>query len=75
MECPHNCHGNGECLSGICHCFPGFLGPDCSRGKRFCLTCSSNCCMIGFPITFIKEVTDHDKDFKYFACFQLLCLG
>uniref|UniRef100_A0A667WKH4 Teneurin transmembrane protein 3 n=1 Tax=Myripristis murdjan TaxID=586833 RepID=A0A667WKH4_9TELE len=31
MECPQNCHGNGECLSGTCHCFPGFLGPDCSR--------------------------------------------
>ncbi|MFT7815219.1 teneurin-3-like [Arapaima gigas] len=31
MECPYNCHGNGECLSGTCHCFPGFLGPDCSR--------------------------------------------
>lgn len=34
MECPQNCHGNGDCLSGICHCFPGFLGPDCSRGKE-----------------------------------------
>ena len=33
MECPQNCHGNGDCLSGTCHCFPGFLGPDCSRGK------------------------------------------
>lgn len=31
-ECPHNCHGNGDCRSGTCHCFPGFLGPDCSRG-------------------------------------------
>uniref|UniRef100_H3CII2 Teneurin transmembrane protein 3 n=1 Tax=Tetraodon nigroviridis TaxID=99883 RepID=H3CII2_TETNG len=31
MECPQNCHGNGDCLSGICHCFPGFLGTDCSR--------------------------------------------
>ncbi|XP_077576103.1 teneurin-3 isoform X2 [Stigmatopora nigra] len=31
MECPQSCHGNGDCLSGICHCFPGFLGPDCSR--------------------------------------------
>uniref|UniRef100_A0A672Q520 Teneurin-3 n=1 Tax=Sinocyclocheilus grahami TaxID=75366 RepID=A0A672Q520_SINGR len=27
-ECPHNCHGNGDCRSGTCHCFPGFLGPD-----------------------------------------------
>lgn len=33
VECPRNCHGNGECVSGSCHCFPGFLGPDCSRGK------------------------------------------
>lgn len=32
VECPRNCHGNGECVSGTCHCFPGFLGPDCSRG-------------------------------------------
>lgn len=32
VECPRNCHGNGECVSGSCHCFPGFLGPDCSRG-------------------------------------------
>uniref|UniRef100_A0A8C2FUD0 Teneurin-3 n=1 Tax=Cyprinus carpio TaxID=7962 RepID=A0A8C2FUD0_CYPCA len=30
-ECPHNCHGNGDCRSGTCHCFPGFLGPDCAR--------------------------------------------
>ena len=34
LECPRNCHGNGECVSGTCHCFPGFLGPDCSRGMR-----------------------------------------
>ncbi|XP_030207523.1 teneurin-3 isoform X1 [Gadus morhua] len=41
MECPQNCHGNGECLSGTCHCFPGFLGPDCSRAA--CpLLCSGN---------------------------------
>src|SRR4029434_5337783 len=32
MECPFNCNGNGECLSGTCQCFPGFLGPYCSRG-------------------------------------------
>uniref|UniRef100_A0A672Y236 Teneurin transmembrane protein 3 n=1 Tax=Sphaeramia orbicularis TaxID=375764 RepID=A0A672Y236_9TELE len=41
MECPQNCHGNGECLSGICHCFPGFLGPDCSRAACPVL-CSGN---------------------------------
>lgn len=24
-------------MSGTCHCFPGFLGPDCSRGMRVLL--------------------------------------
>uniref|UniRef100_A0A669QD32 Teneurin transmembrane protein 1 n=1 Tax=Phasianus colchicus TaxID=9054 RepID=A0A669QD32_PHACC len=28
-DCSTNCNGNGECISGHCHCFPGFLGPDC----------------------------------------------
>uniref|UniRef100_A0AAR2JX92 Teneurin-2 n=1 Tax=Pygocentrus nattereri TaxID=42514 RepID=A0AAR2JX92_PYGNA len=28
LECPRNCHGNGECVSGVCHCFPGFHGMD-----------------------------------------------
>ncbi|XP_061686583.1 teneurin-3 isoform X6 [Syngnathoides biaculeatus] len=41
MECPQNCHGNGDCLSGICHCFPGFVGPDCSRASCPVL-CSGN---------------------------------
>ncbi|KAJ8271772.1 hypothetical protein COCON_G00106310 [Conger conger] len=41
MECPHNCHGNGDCLSGTCHCFAGFLGPDCSRAACPVL-CSGN---------------------------------
>lgn len=34
QECPRNCHGNGECVSGVCHCFPGFHGMDCSKGRR-----------------------------------------
>nr|XP_032827140.1 teneurin-3-like isoform X4 [Petromyzon marinus] len=40
-ECPSNCNGNGECVAGICHCFPGFLGPDCSRASCLVL-CSGN---------------------------------
>ncbi|XP_048031700.1 teneurin-3 isoform X2 [Megalobrama amblycephala] len=41
MECPHNCYGNGECVSGTCNCFPGFLGPYCSRAACPVL-CSGN---------------------------------
>ncbi|XP_028838549.1 teneurin-1 isoform X2 [Denticeps clupeoides] len=29
--CSTNCNGNGECVAGHCHCFTGFLGPDCSK--------------------------------------------
>ncbi|XP_026714246.1 teneurin-2 isoform X9 [Athene cunicularia] len=34
QDCPRNCHGNGECVSGVCHCFPGFHGADCAKGRR-----------------------------------------
>ncbi|XP_051791182.1 LOW QUALITY PROTEIN: teneurin-1 [Erpetoichthys calabaricus] len=30
-DCSTNCNGNGECISGHCHCFSGFLGPDCAK--------------------------------------------
>ncbi|XP_078268670.1 teneurin-1 isoform X1 [Rhinoraja longicauda] len=40
-ECSTNCNGNGECLSGHCHCFPGFIGPDCARDSCPVL-CSAN---------------------------------
>uniref|UniRef100_A0A8B9HFI8 Teneurin-2 n=1 Tax=Astyanax mexicanus TaxID=7994 RepID=A0A8B9HFI8_ASTMX len=41
QECPQNCHGNGECTSGVCHCFPGFHGMDCSKAACPVL-CSGN---------------------------------
>ncbi|XP_041079118.1 teneurin-2-like isoform X1 [Polyodon spathula] len=41
QECPRNCHGNGECVSGACHCFPGFHGTDCSKAACPVL-CSGN---------------------------------
>ncbi|XP_061690112.1 teneurin-3 isoform X3 [Syngnathoides biaculeatus] len=40
-ECAHNCYGNGECVAGSCHCFPGFIGPYCSRAACPVL-CSGN---------------------------------
>ncbi|XP_062845098.1 teneurin-1 isoform X2 [Trichomycterus rosablanca] len=39
--CSTNCNGNGECISGHCHCFTGFLGPDCSKDSCPVL-CSGN---------------------------------
>ncbi|XP_042526153.1 teneurin-2 isoform X3 [Dipodomys spectabilis] len=41
QDCPRNCHGNGECVSGQCHCFPGFLGADCAKAACPVL-CSGN---------------------------------
>uniref|UniRef100_A0A8C2G035 Teneurin-4 n=1 Tax=Cyprinus carpio TaxID=7962 RepID=A0A8C2G035_CYPCA len=40
-DCPSNCFGNGDCVAGNCHCFPGFRGPDCSRASCPVL-CSGN---------------------------------
>ncbi|XP_055726034.1 teneurin-1 isoform X2 [Salvelinus fontinalis] len=39
--CSTNCKGNGECVAGHCHCFSGFLGPDCSKDSCPVL-CSGN---------------------------------
>ncbi|XP_023582287.1 teneurin-2 isoform X5 [Trichechus manatus latirostris] len=41
QDCPRNCHGNGECVSGLCRCFPGFLGADCAKAACPVL-CSGN---------------------------------
>uniref|UniRef100_G1LK74 Teneurin-2 n=1 Tax=Ailuropoda melanoleuca TaxID=9646 RepID=G1LK74_AILME len=41
QDCPRNCHGNGECVSGLCQCFPGFLGADCAKAACPVL-CSGN---------------------------------
>ncbi|XP_056011980.1 von Willebrand factor D and EGF domain-containing protein-like isoform X2 [Ostrea edulis] len=30
LLCPQNCSGNGNCASGICECYGGFIGSDCS---------------------------------------------
>lgn len=40
-DCPSNCFGNGDCVSGTCHCFLGFKGPDCGRGESPCFRCAS----------------------------------
>lgn len=31
VECPSRCFGNGECDDGVCVCYGGFEGTDCSR--------------------------------------------
>ncbi|XP_060929098.1 teneurin-4 isoform X5 [Limanda limanda] len=40
-DCPSNCFGNGDCVSGACRCFLGFKGPDCGRAACPVL-CSGN---------------------------------
>lgn len=32
--CSSDCNGNGECVAGHCHCFAGFLGPECAKGRK-----------------------------------------
>ncbi|KAL2077776.1 hypothetical protein ACEWY4_027280 [Coilia grayii] len=39
--CSTSCNGNGECVAGHCHCFPGFLGPNCEKDTCPVL-CSGN---------------------------------
>ncbi|XP_072573657.1 teneurin-1-like isoform X1 [Paramormyrops kingsleyae] len=39
--CSTDCNGNGECVAGHCHCFAGFLGPDCTKDACPVL-CSGN---------------------------------
>ncbi|XP_064184438.1 teneurin-1-like isoform X1 [Anguilla rostrata] len=39
--CSTDCNGNGECVAGHCHCFTGFLGPDCAKDSCPVL-CSGN---------------------------------
>ncbi|XP_061642682.1 teneurin-1 isoform X2 [Phyllopteryx taeniolatus] len=29
--CSKGCNGNGECVAGRCHCFAGFMGPNCAK--------------------------------------------
>jgi len=37
------CQNNGTCIDGInsysCNCTAGFIGPNCSHGKKFSLWC------------------------------------
>jgi len=32
VNCSSGCAGHGECMEGVCSCFPGFYGRDCLQG-------------------------------------------
>jgi hypothetical protein len=32
-NCPMSCYGKGDCVNGVCKCFAGFTGLDCSESK------------------------------------------
>ncbi|XP_076799431.1 teneurin-3-like isoform X4 [Clavelina lepadiformis] len=40
-SCPSSCHNNGDCVGGVCKCFPGFQGKDCSQVSCV-VTCRGN---------------------------------
>ena len=29
--CPNNCRNNGQCVAGMCECYPFFFGTDCAQ--------------------------------------------
>ncbi|TKS80689.1 Teneurin-4 [Collichthys lucidus] len=63
-DCPSNCFGNGDCVSGTCHCFLGFKGPDCGRAGMVntlkvaaCVTAAGRAQSATFPPT--SALTSH----------------
>ena len=42
VSCPDNCSNNGSCNNGICACYDGFIGTNCST-----VTCKSACSIHG----------------------------
>ncbi|XP_078481639.1 teneurin-3 isoform X2 [Ciona intestinalis] len=40
-DCPKKCNNNGDCVSGVCACFPGYQGSDCSQASCS-VTCRGN---------------------------------
>jgi len=41
--CPNDCMGRGSCVRGVCMCYTGFQGEDCSYSPHQCpLACSGN---------------------------------
>eukprot|EP01104_Vermistella_antarctica_P012593 TRINITY_DN3680_c0_g1_i1.p1 TRINITY_DN3680_c0_g1~~TRINITY_DN3680_c0_g1_i1.p1 ORF type:complete len:1022 (-),score=189.16 TRINITY_DN3680_c0_g1_i1:75-3140(-) len=44
------CSGVGQCLNGVCKCFPGYQGEDCSEGSGVAFLregrCKSNTCAV-----------------------------
>jgi hypothetical protein len=49
LSCPEDCNSNGRCLGGVCHCYSGFVGVDCSAPVCTPQTCEGEC-ILGFGI-------------------------
>uniref|UniRef100_H2YAD3 EGF-like domain-containing protein n=1 Tax=Ciona savignyi TaxID=51511 RepID=H2YAD3_CIOSA len=41
-DCPKKCNSNGDCVNGLCKCFPGYQGTDCSQVDCYDPGCSGH---------------------------------
>lgn len=65
-ECSHNCYGNGECVAGSCHCFPGFIGPYCSRGNYPARLFPDGVAFLPFSLFLSSDISKRQKTFTCF---------
>lgn len=54
-QCPNSCTFNGDCVDGMCHCFPGFHGHDCSKCELFYTILVYACTFICY---FLRDSTE-----------------
>lgn len=67
--CSTDCNGNGECVAGHCHCFAGFLGPDCAKGKRYLIKDKA---AIGLDFSYWQQTAWKHHTNSLYVCVPIL---